>query len=152
MEPSGFGSQNMNNMFRQQQAQPLPIQTSLTIDDIIGALQLSRDASREANRQMQAMKQQQQKPLDLNTNDTFYIICSRVFATGKVWQPVSIMMPESQMADYEMRRLQYTNQNVEYKVFKIKWSPDESSSESKNKQPISDQVDTDFDESDTEEK
>lgn len=95
--------------------------SSVSIDDIIGALTVSRDASRDAARQVAAMKQQQQKPIDLNRNDVFYLVCSRVFASGKVWQPVSTMLPEQQMADYEARRLSYTNGNAEYKVFKIKW-------------------------------
>jgi hypothetical protein len=111
-----------NNFAQQQQPGRINVpQSTITIDDIIGALQIAKDAKVKAEQQAENVKQ---KPLDFNRTTTYYMVCFRLFANGHVWQPDSAMWPDEQSAMFHRQGLMRQNPNVDYKVFKLNWCLD----------------------------
>ena len=93
--------------------------SSISIEDIILALQSARDEKLAAQRALESsreVREEQQKPLDLNRGKTFYIIAHKIFASGEVWQPDSKLFSEENMARYEMQRLAAMDKDITYRV------------------------------------
>ena len=91
---------NFNNLqnvpgYSQQPSRNTPI----SIDDIILALQNVKDAKIQLQQQVENYKACQPKPIDLNRTNTSYIVCHKIFASGKVYQPDTPLLPDERMAN-----------------------------------------------------
>jgi len=96
-------------------------QSSINIDDIIVALQNARNSKVEMEKHILQLKESQPKPIDLNQGNTCYMVAHKTFATGKVWQPDTPLLPNEGIARYELRRLSMMHPEVTYKISKVEW-------------------------------
>src|SRR5689334_19325450 len=100
--------------------------SSINIDDIIIALQTARDAKFKLEQHIAALKENMPKPIDLNKSTTCFLVAHKTFASGKVWQPDTPLLPNENIARFELNRLSQANPNVEYRISKVEWfAPDE---------------------------
>lgn len=127
---SGFNQQQGNFAgFQPQQVYGYssePARTSsVNIDDIIIALQTAKDAKFKLEQHITALKENMPKPIDLNKGTTCYLVAHKTFASGKVWQPDTPLLPNEGIAHFELNRLSQANPNVDYRISKLEWSSDE---------------------------
>lgn len=113
-----------------------PVRTSsINIDDIIIALQNARDAKFKLEQHIAALKENMPKPIDLNKSTTCYLVAHKTFASGKVWQPDTPLLPNENIARFELNRLLQTNPSVDYRISKVEWfSPEDAPREPTSKQ------------------
>jgi hypothetical protein len=99
---------------------------SLSIDDIIGALQHAKVVNNVLEMKINDLQVNQPKPIDLNLTSESYLVCHKVFASGKVYQPDTPLLTSENIARYERERLSRLNRNVEYIIRKLIWVPENS--------------------------
>src|SRR6478609_6885224 len=124
---------NFNNLqnvpgYSQQPSRNTPI----SVDDIILALQNVKDAKIQLQQQVENYKACQPKPIDLNRTNTSYIVCHKIFASGKVYQPDTPLLPDERMAKYEQDRLRRANRETEYYIRKVTWSLEDDNEQPSN--------------------
>jgi hypothetical protein len=116
------GQQSMNNvnLYNQQPSR----NSNISIDDIIIALQNAKEKTCQLQQQIETLKSNQPKPIDLNRTNISYVVCHKVFASGKVYQPDTPLLSDEGKARYARDKLSHTNRDIEYSVHKVTWSLD----------------------------
>lgn len=112
-------------------SEPERVRSNISLDDIIGALQNARVEKMKLEQKVASVHDQQPKPLDLNRGTTMYLVAHKAFATGNVWQPDTVLLPDERAARFEMSRLQRTNPEQEYKLAKLDWTFADTASHTK---------------------
>lgn len=132
--PGGMdaNSANMGNLPTGYSQQPAS-QSSITIDDIIGALQNSKIEKAQALQKASSLENLKQQPLDLNNAPIYYMVVSDMFAGGKVIQPLTTMLRDIRTAKFELDKLKRQNPAAKYRIFKVVLSEETISEPEVNK-------------------
>jgi hypothetical protein len=118
---------------------------NITIDDIINALQSARNDALRDSRQERAPESLSVRPIDLNKSRTVFVVAKKLFASGKVWEPVK-MSTEENLMELEMKRLVDANPGKEYKIHQLQWmTVDDDKKGEKGGNGKSTSIDTDSD-------
>lgn len=119
-----FASAGLTNAYQPfgYSSEPQRSQSSITIEDIINALQNSRMEKVKLEQNVANFKDSQPKPIDLNKGNTCYIVAHKTFATGNVWQPDTPILPNESIARFELQRLKRNNPETEYRMSKLEWT------------------------------
>lgn len=96
--------------------------TQISLDDIVNALTNAQLARQKLEREVAKAKESQPKPIDLNRSNSTFIVVSRLFANGNVWQPVTPIMTTEDAAKHEMRQLKKLDPAKEYRISKLDWT------------------------------
>jgi hypothetical protein len=103
--------------------QPLP-SNRINIDDIINALQSTRNDTYKLEEEIKTLNEFKPKPIDLNQGNTYYVVAHKIFASGQVWEPDTPLLQDERRAQFELFRLSRMS-NCEYKIHKLKWCTDD---------------------------